>query len=274
MNEQHRWFARSWMVMVYAFLYLPIFVLIAFSFNKGRPTHWNGFSTESYAALAKTPEILDGLIVSLKIAVISAILSVIIGTLIAFVLQRYRRFTGKTLFSGMANTPLVMPEVVLGLSLLLVFKSLFKMEGGYLMIILGHTLLGAAYASVVIKARFSELPLAYEEAALDLGAKPLNAFFLVTLPLIAQSLISAGLLVFTISFDDVVVSQFLNGPGVKPLPNVILDNARQGAKPVLNALGAVIVFVVSSVLIAGSIWMQKREKKRNAEIAAAYRDAT
>ncbi len=274
MNEQHRWFARSWMVMVYAFLYLPIFVLIAFSFNKGRPTHWNGFSTESYAALAKTPEILDGLIVSLKIAVISAILSVIIGTLIAFVLQRYRRFTGKTLFSGMANTPLVMPEVVLGLSLLLVFKSLFKMEGGYLMIILGHTLLGAAYASVVIKARFSELPMAYEEAALDLGAKPLNAFFLVTLPLIAQSLISAGLLVFTISFDDVVVSQFLNGPGVKPLPNVILDNARQGAKPVLNALGAVIVFVVSSVLIAGSIWMQKREKKRNAEIAAAYRDAT
>ena len=274
MNEQHRWFARSWMVMVYAFLYLPIFVLIAFSFNKGRPTHWNGFSTESYAALAKTPEILDGLIVSLKIAVISAILSVIIGTLIAFVLQRYRRFTGKTLFSGMANTPLVMPEVVLGLSLLLVFKSLFKMEGGYLMIILGHTLLGAAYASVVIKARFSELPMAYEEAALDLGAKPLNAFFLVTLPLIAQSLISAGLLVFTISFDDVVVSQFLNGPGVKPLPNVILDNARQGAKPVLNALGAVIVFVVSSALIAGSIWMQKREKKRNAEIAAAYRDAT
>ncbi|AXF85065.1 Inner membrane ABC transporter permease protein YdcV [Ephemeroptericola cinctiostellae] len=274
MNEQHRWFARSWMVMVYAFLYLPIFVLIAFSFNKGRPTHWNGFSTESYAALAKTPEILDGLIVSLKIAVISAIFSVIIGTLIAFVLQRYRRFTGKTLFSGMANTPLVMPEVVLGLSLLLVFKSLFKMEGGYLMIILGHTLLGAAYASVVIKARFSELPMAYEEAALDLGAKPLNAFFLVTLPLIAQSLISAGLLVFTISFDDVVVSQFLNGPGVKPLPNVILDNARQGAKPVLNALGAVIVFVVSVVLIAGSIWMQKREKKRNAEIAAAYRDAT
>lgn len=274
MNEQHRWFARSWMVMVYAFLYLPIFVLIAFSFNKGRPTHWNGFSTESYAALVKTPEILDGLIVSLKIAVISAILSVIIGTLIAFVLQRYRRFTGKTLFSGMANTPLVMPEVVLGLSLLLVFKSLFKMEGGYLMIILGHTLLGAAYASVVIKARFSELPMAYEEAALDLGAKPLNAFFLVTLPLIAQSLISAGLLVFTISFDDVVVSQFLNGPGVKPLPYVILDNARQGAKPVLNALGAVIVFVVSSVLIAGSIWMQKREKKRNAEIAAAYRDAT
>ena len=274
MNSQHRWFSRAWMIMVYAFLYLPIFVLIAFSFNKGRPTHWNGFSTESYAALAKTPEILDGLIVSLKIAVISAILSVIIGTLIAFVLQRYHRFTGKTLFSGMATTQLVMPEVVLGLSLLLVFKSLFKMEGGYLMIILGHTLLGAAYASVVIKARFSELPLAYEEAALDLGAKPLNAFFLVTLPLIAQSLISAGLLVFTISFDDVVVSQFLNGPGVKPLPNVILDNARQGAKPVLNALGAVIVFVVSAVLIAGSIWMQKREKKRNAEIAAAYRDAT
>lgn len=273
MNSQYRWFARAWMALVYLFLYLPIFVLIAFSFNKGRPTKWNGFSVESYAALFKTPEILDGLMVSLKIAVISAILSVIIGTLIAFVLQRFRRFKGKTLFSGMANTPLVMPEVVLGLALLLVFKTLFKMEGGYLTIIFGHTLLGAAYASVVIKARFSELPLSFEEAALDLGAKPLQAFFLITLPLITQSLISAGLLVFTISFDDVVVSQFLSGPGVKPLPNVILDNARQGAKPVLNALGAMIVFIVSAVLIAGSLWMQKREKQRNAEIAAAFRDA-
>ena len=125
----------------------------------------------------------------------------------------------------------------------------------------------------MIRARFSEIPAAYEEAALDLGAKPLNAFFLVILPLIAQSLMSAWLLVFTISFDDVVISQFLSGPGVKPLPNVILDNARQGAKPILNALGAMIVFVVSAALIAGSIYLQKREKRIAKEIAAAYRDA-
>lgn len=272
MNARN-WFPRSWMTLVYGFLYLPIFILVLFSFNKGRPTKWNGFSVESYTALFKTPEVLDGLFVSLRISITVAILSVILGTLIAYVLQRYKRFPGKTLFSGMASTPLVMPEVVLGLSLLLVFKSLFKLEGGYLMIILGHTLLGAAYASVVIKARFSELSLSYEEAALDLGATPFTAFRLVTLPMISQSLISAALLVFTISFDDVVVSQFLSGPGVKPLPNVILDNARQGAKPLLNALGAIIVFVVSALLIAGSLWMQKQEKKRNAEIAAAYRDA-
>ncbi|MGB5108677.1 MAG: ABC transporter permease [Formosimonas sp.] len=273
MNARN-WFPRSWMTMVYGFLYLPIFILVLFSFNKGRHTKWNGFSVESYTALFKTREVLDGLFVSLRISITVAVLSVILGTLIAFVLQRYRRFPGKALFNGMASTPLVMPEVVLGLSLLIFFKSMpFKLEGGYLMIILGHTLLGAAYATVVIKARFSELPLSFEEAALDLGATPFTAFRLVTLPMIAQSLISAGLLVFTISFDDVVISQFLSGPGVKPLPNVILDNARQGAKPLLNALGAIIVFVVSAVLIAGSIWMQKQEKKRNAEIAAAYRDA-
>ncbi|MGL4767445.1 MAG: ABC transporter permease [Formosimonas sp.] len=269
-----KWFPRTWMTLVYAFLYAPILIMVVFSFNKGRPTQWRGFSLENYELLFKTPEIGSSLWVSLKIAVTVACFSVVIGTLIAFVLNRYRKFTGKTLFSGMASTPLVMPEVVLGLALLLVFKQLFKLDGGYLTIILGHTLLGAAYATVVIRARFSEIPPAYEEAALDLGAKPLAAFFLVVLPLIAQSLMSAWLLVFTISFDDVVISQFLSGPGVKPLPNVILDNARQGAKPILNALGAMIVFIVSAVLIAGSIWMQKREKRMAQEIAAAYRDAT
>lgn len=268
------WFPRTWMTLVYAFLYTPILIMIVFSFNKGRPTQWRGFSLENYELLFKTPEIAGSLWVSLKIAIIAACLSVIIGTLIAFVLNRYRKFPGKTLFAGMSSTPLVMPEVVLGLALLLVFKQLFHIEGGYLTIILGHTLLGAAYACVVIRARFSEIPPAYEEAALDLGAKPLAAFFLVVLPLIAQSLMSAWLLVFTISFDDVVISQFLSGPGVKPLPNVILDNARQGAKPILNALGAMIVFVVSAALIAGSIWMQKREKRMQREIAAAYRDAS
>ena len=193
----------------------------------------------------------------------------------AFVLIRYRRFFGKTLFSGMANTPLVMPEVVLGLSLLIVFKDLFHVQGGaYWTIILGHSLLGAAYATVVIKARLSELSLTYEEAALDLGAKPLQVFFLVTLPMIAQSLISAWLLVFTISFDDVVISEFLKGPGVQTLPNVIMNYSRQGTKPVVVALGAMIVFVVSIILISGSIWMQKREKRRQEEIAAAFRDAT
>ena len=127
---------------------------------------------------------------------------------------------------------------------------------------------------MVIKARLSELSLTYEEAALDLGARPLQVFFLVTLPMIAQSLMSAALLVFTISFDDVVIAEFLKGPGVQTLPNVIMNYSRQGTRPVVVALGAMIVFVVSFVLISGSIWMQKREKRRQAEIAAAFRDAT
>lgn len=269
-----KWFARSWMGVVYLFLYLPIIVLVVFSFNKGRPTKWNGFTFDNYIDLAGNQQVLDGLFASLRVATITACLSVIIGTLIAFVLQRYHRFIGKTLFVGMANTPLVMPEVVLGLSLLLVFKGVFHVAGGaYWTIVLGHTLLGAAYASVVIKARLSELSLTYEEAALDLGAKPFQVFYLVTLPMIAQSLVSAALLVFTISFDDVVIAEFLKGPGVQTLPNVIMNYSRQGTKPVVVALGATIVFVVSFILITGSIWMQKREKRRQEEIAAAYRDA-
>ena len=273
--KNFKWFSRSWMSMVYLFLYLPIIVLVIFSFNKGRPTRWNGFTLENYVDLFHNQQVIDGLLASLRVAAITAVLSVIIGTLIAFVLVRYRGFVGKTLFSGMANTPLVMPEVVLGLSLLIVFKDLFHVQGGaYWTIVLGHTLLGAAYASVVIKARLSELSLTYEEAALDLGARPLQVFFLVTLPMIAQSLLSAAMLVFTISFDDVVIAEFLKGPGVQTLPNVIMNYSRQGTKPVVVALGATIVFVVSFVLIAGSIWMQKREKRHQAEIAAAFRDAT
>lgn len=273
--KNYQWFSRLWMGLVYFFLYLPIIVLVIFSFNKGRPTRWNGFTLDNYADLFKNQQVIDGLLASLRVATITALLSVVLGTLMAFVLVRYRKFNGKTLFSGMANTPLVMPEVVLGLSLLIVFKDLFHVQGGaYWTIILGHSLLGAAYATVVIKARLSELSLTYEEAALDLGAKPLQVFFLVTLPMIAQSLISAWLLVFTISFDDVVISEFLKGPGVQTLPNVIMNYSRQGTKPVVVALGAMIVFVVSFVLISGSIWMQKREKRRQAEIAAAFRDAT
>lgn len=273
MNPKHRWFSLSWMSLVYAFLYLPIFILIIFSFNSGRSSVWQGFSLQGYQALTSDNKMLDGLLVSLKIALTSASISVVIGTMIAFVLVRYTKFKGRTLFSGMANTPLVMPEVVLGLSLLLVFKGWLGVKGGYFTIITGHVLLGAAYAAVVVTARMKEVPKAYEEAALDLGAKPLTTFFLVTLPLIAQSLVSAWLLVFTISFDDVVISQFLSGPGVKPLPTVIFENARFGAKPVVNAVGTMIVLVVSTLLIAGSIWLQKREKRIAREMAAAYRDA-
>lgn len=273
MKATHRWFSLGWMGAVYAFLYLPIFVLILFSFNSGRSSVWQGFSTEGYEALMSDSQMLDGLWVSLRIALISATLSAILGTLIAFVLTRYKRFKGKALFGSMASTPLVMPEVVLGLSLLVVFKALIGIQGGFLTIILGHTLLGAAYAAVVVQARMTEVPKAYEEAALDLGAKPLTTFFLVTLPLIAQSILSGWLLVFTISFDDVVISQFLNGPGVKPLPTVIFESARYGAKPVVNAVGALIVLFVSTLLIAGSIYIQKREKRIAKEIAAAYRDA-
>jgi putrescine transport system permease protein len=272
----NRWFGRAWLAGGYAFLFLPIVALILYSFNDSQiPNVWRGFTLKWYTALAADNEILSGLWISLRVAFFTACGSVVLGTLAAFTLHKYRRFAGRTLFSGMVNAPLVMPEVVVGLSLLLMLVSVQRAIGfperGMLTIWLGHMLLGLAYATVVIQARLQDLNPKLEEAAMDLGAKPHQVFWLVTLPMIAQSLASAWLLTFTLSLDDVVLSAFLNGPGSTTLPLVIFSRARLGLNPSVNAVATIIVVVVSIGVIAASYFIARAERRRQQEMAAAFR---
>ncbi len=273
-NWLQRWFGRGWMAMGYVFLYLPIVVLVVFSFNSSRQDMvWSGFSTRWYAELMNDSEIIGGFGLSLKIALLTAISSVILGTFAAFTLNRYPRFLGRTLFSGMASAPLVMPEVIIGLSLLLMMVSVQKVFGfperGMLTIWIGHTLLGMAYATVVVQSRLQEMSKSLEEAAMDLGCRPHQVFFLVTLPNITQALASAWLLTFTLSLDDVVLSAFLSGPGSSTMPIVIFSRARLGLDPRVNAVAALTILVVSIGVIASSLYMARSERNRRKQIAAA-----
>jgi putrescine transport system permease protein len=200
---------------------------------------------------------------------------VVLGTLAAFALVKYKRFAGRTLFSGMVNAPLVMPEVVIGLSLLLMLVSVQRLLGfperGLLTICLGHLLLGTAYATVVVQARLQDLNPQLEEAALDLGARPHQVFWLVTLPMIAQSLVSAWLLTFTLSLDDVVISAFLSGPGATTMPLVIFSRARLGLNPSVNAVATLIIAVVATGVVIASYAIARVERRRQQEVAAANR---
>jgi putrescine transport system permease protein len=271
-----RWFGRSWLSLGYLFLYVPIVALITYSFNDSPlPNVWRGFTLKWYAALPGDEELTAGLALSLKVAVAAACGSVVLGTLAAFALVKYRRFAGRTLFSGMVNAPLVMPEVVIGLSLLLMLVSVQRLLGfperGLLTICLGHLLLGTAYATVVVQARLQDLNPQLEEAALDLGARPHQVFWLVTLPMIAQSLVSAWLLTFTLSLDDVVISAFLSGPGATTMPLVIFSRARLGLNPSVNAVATLIIAVVASGVVIASYAIARVERRRQQEVAAANR---
>ncbi|MES2348695.1 MAG: ABC transporter permease subunit [Pseudomonadota bacterium] len=271
-----RWFGRGWLSLGYLFLYLPIVVLVVFSFNSSRQDMvWSGFSTRWYSELMNDGEIISGFGLSLKIAVLTACSSVILGTFTAFVLNRYRRFAGRTLFAGMASAPLVMPEVIIGLSLLLMMVSVQKMFGfperGMGTIWLGHTLLGMAYAAVVVQSRLQEMSKSLEEAAMDLGCRPHQVFFLVTLPNITQALASAWLLTFTLSLDDVVLSAFLSGPGSSTMPIVIFSRARLGLDPRVNAVAALTILVVSIGVIASSLYLARAERLRQRQVSAAFK---
>ena len=272
----NRWFARGWLTAGFVFLYLPILALVLYSFNDSPiPNVWRGFTLKWYAALAEDREIQAGLLLSLKIAFLTACGSVVLGTMAAFALVRYKRFTGRTLFSGMVNAPLVMPEVVVGLSLLLMLVSVQRAIGfperGMMTIWLGHLLVGMAYATVIVQARLLELNPQLEEAAMDLGARPQQVFWLVTLPMISQSLLSAWLLTFTISLDDVVLSAFLSGPGATTMPLVIFSRARLGLNPSVNAVATLIVAVVAIGVLAASYLIARAERKRLLDLAEAAR---
>ncbi len=272
----YRWFGRGWLSLGYMFLYLPLVVLIVFSFNSSRQDMlWSGFSLRWYRELTQDHEILGGFALSLKLATMSACSSVILGTFAAYVLERYRRFSGRTLFNSMVNASLVLPEIIIGLALLLMLVSVERVLGfpqrGLFTMWIGHTLLGMAYATVTIQSRLKEMNKSLEEAAMDLGCKPQQVFFLVTLPNITQALVSAWLLTFTLSLDDVVMSEFLTGPGYSTMPIVIFSRARLGLDPRVNVVAALTILVVSIGVIVSSLYIARAERLRQKQISAAFK---
>jgi putrescine transport system permease protein len=257
---------KFWMFCVYAFLYAPLLFLVIFSFNSTRQDSvFTGFSTRWYAALTSDPRLVQGFFLSLKVALLSATAATALATLAAYALVRLGQFRGRNLFTGMVNAPLVMPEVIIGMSLLLLMVGVERLIGwpdrGTFTIVLGHILLGMAYATVVIQSRLSEMDRSLEEAAMDLGCRPGQVFFLVTLPNIVPALLAAWLLTFTLSFDDVVVSEFLSGPGVTTLPQVIFSYARRGVNPSIYAAATLLMAVVTLAVVIYTIYLSRQQRK-------------
>ena len=253
-HRWHRYVSRVWMAGVFLFFYLPLMFLVVFSFNSTRQdSEFTGFSLRWYQALGHDTRLVEGFLLSFNVALLSATLATILATLAAYALVRFGAFKGRSLFNAMLSSPLVMPEVIIGLSLLLLFVGMERLLGwperGATTIVLGHALLGMAYASVVVQSRLKEMDRSIEEAALDLGCRPYQVFFLVTLPNISQALVAAWLLTFTLSFDDVVISEFLSGPGVTTLPQVIFSYARRGVNPSIYAAATLLMAVVSLAVV-------------------------
>ncbi len=259
------WFVSIATVLGFAFLYIPIVSLIIFSFNKSKlVTVWAGFSTKWYGKLLNDPQILGAAWISLKIAFISASLALVLGTLAAFVLVRFRKFHGKNLLSGMITAPLVMPDVIIGLSLLLLFIAMEAIFGwpagrGLTTIIIAHTTFSMAYVAIVVQSRLVDMDTSLEEAALDLGARPVRVFFDITLPMISPALVSGWLLSFTLSLDDLVIASFVSGPGASTLPMVIFSKVRLGVSPDINALATIIIVIVAIGVAIASMQMKPRK---------------
>ncbi len=269
------WFGRLSLGSGLAFLYLPIVVLVVYSFNASKLVSvWSGFSLGWYATLFEDEAVMAAFGLSLKVALLASAMSVVLGTLAGLVLARFGPFRGKSLFAGMLTAPMVMPEVITGLSMLLLFVSMqqwfgFPEERGVLTIWIGHVTLCMAYVTVVIRSRLVEMDRSLEEAAMDLGARPLKIFFVITLPLILPALASGFLLAFTLSLDALVMTAFLSGPGSTTLPQLIFSRVRLGLNPEINALGTLTVLVVAVLVIAANRIMLRQEKRRAALAAAA-----
>ncbi|WP_170328068.1 ABC transporter permease [Ruegeria arenilitoris] len=264
------WFNTVSLTLGFAFLYIPMIILIIFSFNESKlVTVWAGFSTKWYGELFQNEQILDAAWVTLRVAVFSSTIATILGTAAAYVLVRGGRFFGRTLFSGMIYAPLVMPEVITGLSLLLLFIGI-GLDRGILTIVLAHTTFSMCFVSVVVSSRLVTFDQSLEEAALDLGCSPAQAFRLVTLPIIAPAVISGWLLAFTLSLDDLVIASFTSGPSATTLPMRIFSAVRLGVSPEINALSTIMIAVVTLGVIAASLATKRAMvRQKQDEMAAA-----
>lgn len=259
----------------FAFLYIPILSLIVYSFNESRlVTVWAGFSTKWYAELFRNEQLLNAAKLSLEVAAINATGAVILGTLAGFALSRFRRFRGRTLMTGMTSAPLVMPEVITGLSMLLLFVAMEQAFGwpagrGVTTITIAHITFSMAYVTVVIQSRLASLDVSLEEAAMDLGARPWKVFMVITLPIIFPAILAGWLLAFTLSWDDLVITSFVSGPGSSTLPIVIFSKVRLGVSPDINALATIMVGIVAIGVVATGLYLQHQERRRERDVQAA-----
>jgi putrescine transport system permease protein len=253
----------------FAFLYLPIVLLVVFSFNESKlVTVWGGFSTKWYISLLHNQALLDAAWVTIRVGILSATAATILGTLAAIALVRYTRFSGRMLFSGMVYAPLVMPEVITGLSLLLLFVAI-GLDRGFWTITLAHTTLTMCFVAVVVQSRLLSFDRSIEEAAQDLGAPPVRTFFEVTLPIIAPAVLSGWILAFTLSLDDLVIASFTSGPGATTLPMKIYSQVRLGVTPEINAVCTILIGIVAIGVICASTITKRRELQRERDERAA-----
>ena len=271
MNASWSRFNIASIVLGFAFLYLPIVLLVIFSFNESRlVTVWTGFSVKWYVGLFNNASLMDAAWVTARVAFISATFATILGTMAALALTRYTRFRGRVLFSGMVFAPLVMPEVITGLSLLLLFVAI-GLDRGFLTVTLAHITFSMCFVAVVVQSRLMTFDRSLEEAAMDLGATPVKTFFQITLPVIMPAIVSGWMLAFTLSLDDLVIASFASGPGATTLPMKIYSQVRLGVTPEINAVCTLLIAVVATGVIIASLVNKRREVHRIRDEQAARR---
>jgi putrescine transport system permease protein len=264
-------FLTIWLVAGFVFLYGPILLMMAYSFNASRlATVWGGFSTKWYGELFANKMVIDAALLSLQIAAVSATIATVLGTMAGIALARFGRFRGRLLFSGMVTAPLVMPEVITGLSLLLLFVAMEGAFGwpagrGMMTITIAHVTFSMAYVAVVIQSRLAQVDVSLEEAAMDLGSRPAQVLVDITLPLLAPAMVSGWLLAFTLSLDDLVIATFTSGPGATTLPMLIFSKVRLGLTPDINALATIIIVVVTTVVVVGAVVSNRVQHRRLAD---------
>jgi putrescine transport system permease protein len=274
-NGSRSRFVTAMMIAGFLFLYLPIVLMIAFSFNESRlVTVWGGFSTKWYGELFRNQQVLGAAWLSFKIAAMNATGATVLGTLAGLALARFGRFRGRPLLTGLATAPLVMPEVITGLSLLLLFVAMEQAIGwpagrGITTITIAHMTFSMAYVTVVVQSRLATLDESLEEAAMDLGARPARVFFLITLPIILPAILAGWLLAFTLSWDDLVITSFVTGPGSSTLPVVIFSKVRLGVSPDINALATILVLFVALFTTVFGLYMIRQQKRRDLDVQRA-----